>query len=303
MDLLAAFRTYIRVAEAGSFSAVAREAGATQPAISRQVATLEEHLGARLLQRTTRRLTLTEDGREFLDHARRVLDCVEAAEASVGRRHAAPGGLVRLLVPASFGRLQVGPRIPRLLDRYPELSVQLRMIDGVTDLIANGIDLAIRLGPVTDTSLVARRLGASPRHAIASVDYFRRYGEPTHPSDLSGHSCVVYLNIATPNEWRFQGPDGPVTVPVGGRFRTDSSEAMHEAVLGGICIALSPAWLFADDLAAGRVRIVLGGFQTEPLAIHAVYPSRRNLAPRTRAVIDFLVDEFRLDPAIRSDES
>lgn len=300
MDLLAAFRTYVRVAEAGSFSAVARETGATQPAISRQVAALEEHLGARLIQRTTRRLTLTEDGRDLLGHARRVLDCVEEAEAAVGRRHAAPGGLVRLAAPASFGRIHVAPRIPRLLDRYPELLVELHLSDTVTDLVADGIDLAIRGGTVTEGSLVARRIGSSPRHVFASAGYLRGRGEPAHPSDLSGHSCIVFLNNAHPHEWSFEGPDGTITVPVTGRFRTDSSEAMREAVVGGIGIALSPAWMFADDLAAGRVRIVLRDFPTQPVTIHAVYPSRRNLAPRTRAVIDFLADEFRLDPAISS---
>ena len=277
-----------------------RESGVTQPAISRQVAALEQHLGARLIHRTTRSLTLTQDGHELRSHARRVLDCVEEAESSVGRRLAAPGGLVRLLAPASFGRLHVAPRIPRLLDRYPELSVQLRLVDGPADLVADGVDLAVRLGPVNGASTIARLLGTSPRHVIASADYLCRHGEPAHPSELSGHSCAVYLNIAAPNMWRFEGPDGPLAVPVNGRFRTDSSEAMREAVLGGACVALTPAWLFADELGSGQVRAVLPGFRTEPLAIHALYPSRRNLASRTRAVIEFLADEFRLDPVINS---
>lgn len=300
MDLLAAFRTYVRVAESGSFSAVAREVGATQPAISRQVAALEQHLGARLIQRTTRSLTLTEDGRDLLGHARRVLDSVEDAEAAVGRRHATPGGLVRVATPASFGRLYVAPRMRRLLDRYPELSVQLHMGDNTVDLVSEGIDLAIRAGAVNEASLVARRIGSSARHVVASAEYLDRNGAPASPLDLSRHSCVVFLLNATPNEWTFRGPDGAIAVPISGRFRTDSSEAMREAVMSGIGLALSPAWIFGADLAAGRVRTVLDGFQLERLPIHAVYPSRRNLAPRTRAVIDFLVDEFRLDPAVSS---
>ena len=304
MDLLAAFRTYVRVAESGSFSAVAREMGATQPAISRQVAALEEHLGARLIQRTTRSLTLTEDGRDLLGHALRVLDTVDEAEAAVGRRHSAPSGLIRLAAPASFGRLYVAPRMPRLLVRYPELLVELRMSDGVADLVADGIDLAIRGGAVTDASLVARRIGSSARQVLGSAEYFREYGEPTHPSDLSSHSCVVFLNSPTPFEWSFEGAaggtEGEIAVPITGRFRTDSSEAVREAVVGGLGLALVPAWQFAEDLETGRVRPVLQGFQAQPVAIHAVYPSRRNLAPRTRAVIDFLLDEFRLDPAISS---
>lgn len=300
MDLLAAFRVFVRVAEAGSFSAVAREVGATQPAVSRQVAALEEHLGARLIQRTTRSLTLTEDGRDLLGHAQRVLDCVEEAEAAVGRRQSAPAGLVRLATPASFGRLYVAPRMRRLLDRYPELSVEMHMSDTVSDLVADGIDLAIRGGAVAEASLIARRIGSSARYVVASADYLDRHGEPSHPHDLAQHSCIVFLNGANPHEWSFNGPDGAVTVPVSGRFRTDSSEAMREAVVAGVGVALFSAWAFGEELASGQVRAVLREFQAERVQIQAVYPSRRNLAPRTRAVIDFLVDEFRLDPAISS---
>lgn len=298
MDLLAAFRTFVRVAESGSFSAVAREVGATQPAISRQIGSLEQHLDTRLIQRTTRSLTLTEDGRDLLAYARRVLDCVEEAETAVGRRQGAPSGLVRIAAPSTFGRLYVAPRMRRLLDRYPDLSIELHMSDSIVDMVAGGIDLAIRGGTVAEASLVARRVGASARHVVASAEYLERNGAPVHPSDLTRHSCIVFMQSATPNEWRFQGPNGAITVEVGGRFRTDSSEAMREAVVGGVGLALAPAWVFGEDLSAGRVRAVLQPFQAEQIPIHAVYPSRRNLAPRTRAVIDFLIDEFRLDPAI-----
>jgi len=298
MDLLAALRTFVRVAEAGSFSAVAREVGATQPAISRQIGALEQHLDARLIQRTTRSLTLTEDGRDLLSHARRVLDCVEEAETAVGRRQGAPSGLVRIATPAAFGRLYVAPRMRRLLDRYPELSVELHMSDLVTDMIAGGIDLAIRAGTIQEASLVARRVGSSARYVVASTEYLERNGVPAHPSDLARHSCIPFLQYSTPNEWRFDGPGGPVSVEIAGRFRTDSSEAVREAVVTGVGLALAPSWVFGADLTAGRVQAVLQRYQAEQVPIHAVYPSRRNLAPRTRAVIDFLLDEFRLDPTI-----
>lgn len=298
MDLLAGLRTFVRVAESGSFSAVAREIGATQPAVSRQISALEQHLDARLIQRTTRSLTLTEDGRDLLDHARRVLDCVEEAEMAVGRRQGTPSGLVRIATPSTFGRLYVAPRMRRLLDRYPELSVELHMSDSVTDMIAGGIDLAIRGGVVQEASLVARRIGSSARYVVGSVDYLERNGVPAHPSDLARHSCIAFLQGAAPNEWRFNGPDGAVSVEIGGRFRTDSSEAMREAVMAGVGLALAPSWVFGADLTIGRAKAVLQRYQAEQVPIHAVYPSRRNLAPRTRAVIDFLLDEFRLDSAI-----
>ncbi len=298
MDLLAGLRTFVRVAESGSFSAVAREIGATQPAVSRQISALEQHLDARLIQRTTRSLTLTEDGRDLLDHARRVLDCVEEAEMAVGRRQGTPSGLVRIATPSTFGRLYVAPRMRRLLDRYPELSVELHMSDSVTDMIAGGIDLAIRGGVVQEASLVARRIGSSARSVVASVDYLERNGTPAHPSDLARHSCIAFLQGAAPNEWRFNGPDGAVSVEIGGRFRTDSSDALREAVMAGVGLALASSWVFGADLTSGRAKAVLQRYQAEQVPIHAVYPSRRNLAPRTRAVIDFLLDEFRLDSAI-----
>ena len=300
MDLITAFRTFIRVAECGSFSAVAREMEATQPAVSRQVSALEAHLGARLIQRTTRSLALTEEGRTFLDHARRVLDCVEEAEASVGRGHPAIGGLVRVAVPGSFGRLYVAPLMRRLLDRYPDLVLDLQMSDAPADLVAGGIDLAVRVGPVGDAGLVARRIGGSPRQVFASPDYLARNGTPQHPSDLARHACIIFTQRAAPHEWVFDGPDGELPVHVEGRFRTDSSEAVREAVLAGIGLFLSPAWVFGDELATGQVQAVLGGFRAGEVPIHAVTPTRRHLAPRTRAVMDFLAGEFRLNPAISS---
>lgn len=298
MDLVAAFRTFIRVAESGSFSAVAREQGSTQPAISRQIAALEEHLGARLIQRTTRSLALTEDGRDLLDHARQVVLAVEETEAAIGRRRNAPVGLVRLASPSTFGRLYLMPRIGRLLERYPELQLELFISDRSVDLVAEGLDLAIRAGEVSDTSLVARRIGATDRNILASDDYIATHGEVGHPSELAQHPCIISNRSDNPHEWSFQGPDGPITVRVEGRFSTNNLEAVREAVLAGLGYAVLPAWFFPDEISTGRVLRVLRDWQPPRVPIFAVYPSRRNLAPRTRAVIDFLVDEFRLDPVI-----
>ena len=298
MDLIAKLRIFVRVAEARSFSAVAREMGTTQPAVSRQVAALEEHLGARLIQRTTRSLTLTVDGRDLLGHARRVIDSVEEAEASVGRRQSMPGGLVRVGTSSTFGRLYVTPRIPRLLERYPELAVELLMSDTVADIVAEGIDVAIRVGNVADSSLVARKIGSSRRIAVASAACIAAHGEPRSPEDLSRMPCVIFTGNASPAEWRFEGPEGPVSVSVSGRFRTNNGEGVREAVLGGLGFAVLPTWFFTTELTDGRLQPVLTGWEPPRSAISAVYPSRRNLAPRTRAVIDFFLDEFRLDPVI-----
>lgn len=298
LDLLVALRIYVRVAEAGSFSAVAREMGTTQPAVSRQVAALEEHIGARLIQRTTRSLTLTEDGRDLLGHARRVLDTVEEAETSVGRRNRVLGGLVRMATSVSFGRLHVAPRISRLLERFPELSVELQMSDRPIDLVAEGLDLSIRIGSVVDSSLVARKIGSSRRITVASQGCIAEHGLPDHPSQLARLPCVIFTGVTNPDQWRFDGPEGPVEVTVSGRFRTDNGEAVFEAVAAGLGFATLPTWFFLQDDTARWWQPVLTQWEVPAGVIAAVYPSRRNLAPRTRAVIDFFVDEFRLDPII-----
>ena len=298
MDLLAAFRTFVRISQTGSFSAVAREVGATQPAISRQVAQLEEHFGARLFQRSTRSLALTEDGRDLLPHARHVLEAVEETESAIGRRRSSPSGTVRLGCPSVFGRLYVAPRIGLLLARHPDLAVELSVSDDVQDMVVAGLDLSVRVGEITDASLVARRIGSAVGQTIASVEYLERAGEPQHPDDLAQHECIVFTRSNEQDAWTFDGPDGPVSVPVHGRMRSNDIEAVLAAVVGGLGISRVPLWMMRDQLASGQVRRVLSEWKSKGRPIYAVYPSRRFLAPRTRAMVDFLVDEFRLDPLI-----
>ncbi len=300
VDLFAAFRTFVRISETGSFSAVAREAGATQPAISRQLASLEQHLGARLFQRSTRSLTLTEDGRDLLGHVRHVIEAVEETEAAIGRRRSSPAGLVRLGCPSVFGRLYIAPRIGLLLERYPELAVELAITDDVVDMVQEGLDLSVRVGEVGDASLVARRIGTTTASLVASVEYLERHGEPSHPKQLAEHACIIFTRVSDPETWVFNGPDGTETVRVGGRFRTNGIEAALSGVVSGLGISRVPSWMFRDELAAGQVRKIMKDWTPRPRPIFAVYPSRRFLAPRTRAVIDFLVNELRLDPVISS---
>ena len=298
MDILAAFRSFVRIAEMGSLSAVARETGATQPAISRQLAALEEHLGVRLIQRSTRSLMLTEDGRELLSHARLVVEAVDETEAVIGQRRGSPTGLVRLGCPSVFGRTYIVPHLGDLLARYPGLSVELVVGDNVVDLVQEAIDLAIRIGPITDVSLVARRIGTVSVTPIASCAYLAEHGEPTHPSDLATHQCVVFTRPSEPGAWLLHGPDGPITVHVGGRFRSNHIESVLAAVVAGQGIGLLPLWMLREKLRDGVVRPILQAWQPPTVPISAVYPSRRYLAPRTRAVIDFLIDEFKRDPLL-----
>ena len=296
MDLLALMSVFVRVVEAGSFTAVAEETGQSQPTISRQIAALEGHLGARLINRTTRALALTEEGLSFLDRARTALDAVAEAEATVGRRRLQPTGQLRLATPVAFGRLHIVPRLERLLARHPDLSLDLVLHDGASDLVEEGIDLAIRIGTISDPALVARQIGETRRVTVAAPHYLERAGTPTVPEDLARHACIVYTRLATGSVWRFEGPAGGVEVAVTGRFRANNSEAVREATLAGLGIAVVPTWLLADEIAAGRLTVLLQAFEPKRLAMHAVYPSRRYVPPRTRAAIDFFAAEFRLDP-------
>jgi DNA-binding transcriptional LysR family regulator len=300
-DTLALFGTFVRTVEAGSFSAVARELHTTQPTVSRQIAALEAHLGCLLFQRTTRSLTLTDDGRTFYEHARRTLETAEEAQQAVGRRRGTPSGVLRLACAGVFGRLHVIPRLLRLRARHPELHIALSMGDAFVDLVAEGLDLAIRIGETGDKSLVARRIGITRRVVVATPDYLARRGTPRHPDDLAAHDCVVYDRLLTGASWTFDSPAGPLVVPVQGPVHVNNTEAVRAAVLQGLGIGYVPVWHFAEqEIESGRLVVVLREFELPPpQPIHAVYPTRRFLAPKVRVAIDYFADEFALDPALR----
>jgi DNA-binding transcriptional LysR family regulator len=292
MDLIAAFQVFVRVSESGSFSAVARELGLSQPAISRQIAALEDYFGERLLHRTTRSLTLTDDGRDLLVHASRVLEALEEAETAVGRRRGTVAGMVRLSVPVIFGRLYLVPRLGQLLAAHPALELDVLFNDSLIDLVAEGVDLAVRAGVIADSSLIVRRMGYVARYVLASAAYLNRRGEPQTPQELSRHDCLIFTPGATPMTWHFESGDGPVSIPVAGRFRSDSGEGVREAVISGYGIGLLPAWYFRDEIADGRVKILLRDWQVPGTPVHLIYPSRRHLSPRVRVVMDFLISQF-----------
>ncbi len=297
MDLLASLSVFVRVAETGSFSAVARERGVTQPAISRQIAALEEHLGARLVHRTTRNVGLTEDGRDFLGPAQVVLGSLEEAEAAVGSRHAGIGGSVRVSASVVFGRVIIAPRIHNLLHRHPGLLIDLVVDDPSRDLVHDGIDLAVRSGALaSDSSYVARRIGAFSEIIVGAPAYLDAHRPLERPEDLAAHQCILDDRAAQRETWTLHGPDGPVDIHVTGRFRTDSSDAKREAALAGLGLATLSELLIRNEIRTGALRPVLPQWQFAPVPIHAIYPSRRNLAPRVRVVLDFLVEQLVGDP-------
>lgn len=298
MDILGLMTTFVRVVEAGSFTAVASELNTSQPTISRQVASLEDHLGTRLLTRTTRALTLTDDGRVFYESARLAIEAVAEAENAAGRRRTKPSGLLRIATPVVFGRLHIVPRLAPFLARFPDVAVDITMSDTFTDLIEQGIDLAIRVGEISDPGLIAKRIGVVRRVTVATPGYLATCKPPRTPHDLVEHECIVYTRLATGNSWKFDSPEGPLSVDVKGRFRADNSEAVREGVLSGLGIAVIPEFAFSNEIAGGQVQVLLKAFEPKRLPMHAVYASRRFVPLKVRAMIDHLAHELALDPAL-----
>jgi DNA-binding transcriptional LysR family regulator len=290
-------RTFVRTVEAGSFTAVAKDMNSSQPTVSRQIAVLEDHLGCLLFQRTTRALVLTDDGRIFYEHALRTLEAAQEAENSVGRRKSKPAGVLRLACPVVLGRLHVIPRLPRFRARFPSIEVDVLMSDGFSDLIGEGIDLALRGGEASDSNLISRRIAVTRRVLVATPQYLERRGTPKHPNDLKDHDCVVYDRHSAGSSWSFATPEGALSVDVSGPVRSNSTEGVRAAVLNNLGIGYAPLWHYVDgEIEAGRLVVLLPDFEPRPSSISAVYPSRRFLAPKVRVMIDFLATEFSLDP-------
>jgi DNA-binding transcriptional LysR family regulator len=300
VDLIAALRTFLRVAEVGSFSAVAQERGVTQPAVSRQVSALEEHFGTRLVQRSTHAVTLTEEGRDLVPAAQRLVDSADALQETTGRRRRKAVGRVRLSVPVPLG-LYFSSRLDALLNKHEELSIDLILHDRLRDLIEEGIDLQLCVGEISDSALISRRIGATTAFLVAAPNYLKGRAVPEQPADLQEHDCIVYHRWGRDDVWWFASPEGAVSVSVRGRFRANNSEAVRRAALNGHGIALLSHLLVADDISAGRLRVLMPAFPPARFPLTVVYPSRRNLPPRVRAVIEFLSEIIQADPAMRGD--
>lgn len=298
MDRLDAIGLFVRVVDNGSFSAVARLLGVGQPAVSKQIAGLEAHLGAQLLQRTSRSLTLTEAGRDFYESAVRLIGDIEAAESRVGRGQLAPSGLVRATVAPVFGRLYVVPRLGEFFDRYPDVTVDLVVADRLINLVEEGIDLGIHNGELSDSSLIARRIARTPIVTVATPAYLAAHGEPATPAELERHACVIYAPQGAPRVWGFAGRFGPIAYQPKGAFRTNDAEQIRAAVLADLGLAHTPGWLFDSELASGAVRLVLTDFEPAPLAISAVRPGGRFLASKVKVFIDFLAEIFAEQPSL-----
>ena len=299
MDRFDAMSLFVRVVDSGSFSAVARTLGVGQPAISKQIAALEAHLGAQLLQRTSRSLTLTEAGHDFYESAVRVVSDVEAAESRIGRGRIAPSGLVRANVTPVFGRLHIVPRLREFFARYPGVSVELVVTDHLVNLVEEGIDVGIHNGELSDSSLIARKIAQTPIITVATPAYLAAHGEPATPAELEGHGCVIYAPQGTPRPWWFAGRFDRITHQPKGAFRTNDAEQIRAAVLADMGLSHTPGWLFASEIASGAVREVLKDYARPKLSISAVRPGGRFLASKVRVFIDFLAEIFAEEPSLK----
>ena len=295
MDVLLSMSVFRRVAETGSFSEVARELGLSQPTVSKHIAALEKHLNIKLLNRSTRQLNLTDVGKEYYSRCLHILDEVLEIESTLSNQQSQPTGTLRVNTPVTFGELEIVPHMWEFLTMYPELKLEMIMDDHYVDLVKDGVDMAIRVGPMTDSSLVASKIGDSPRVTVASPEYLAANGEPKCVQDLKEHNCIVYMLLTTLNEWHFSGPQGNETIRVNGRFSVNNPRSIRQAVLAGQGIAVTPIWLMGDAIKNGEVKIILEEYIPTPLEIHAVYPGRRFVPAKVRCFIDFIRAKLSLN--------
>ncbi len=292
MENLSAMIVFARVVEAKSFSTAARQLGMSKSTVSKHVSRLEDRLGARLLNRTTRRLSPTEVGLAFYERCVRIATAVEEAEAAAMRLQSSPRGTLKVNAPMSFAVLHLAPAIPEFVARHPELRLDMTLNDRVVDLIDEGFDLAVRIGELPDSSLIARRLTANRRVVCAAPAYLARHGAPRVPAELGAHNCLGYTLGASPTEWRFLGPGGAHTVRVSGNFQANNGDALRLAALEGLGVVTLPTFIAGDDLRSGALRAVLADYALPESAVYAVYPHTRHLSAKVRAFVDFLVERF-----------
>ncbi|MGB1297718.1 MAG: LysR family transcriptional regulator [Psychrobium sp.] len=281
---------FIKIAQYQNISAAGELLGLSPAVASAHIGKLEQQLGVRLLHRTTRQVSLTEDGHALLPHAENVIASVEAAKASVGATDAKPNGTLRVAAPASFGRMHLLPALTDFFDQFPEIKVDLKLSDTIIDLVEGGFDIAIRNAPLKDSSLVARKLAPDNRLLCAAPDYLKQFGYPQTPDDLKKHQCITLMGI---ENWQFKTATGQQTIKAAGNLRTDNGEAIRDACVNGLGITINSSWSAYRHIQDDKLIPILTDYPLlSDTAIWAVYPSSRLLAPKVRVFIDYLVSYF-----------
>lgn len=293
MDRFETLRNFVAVVEAGGISAAAERLRVAKSAVSRRLAELEQHLGAQLFRRTTRQMNLTDTGRSFYERARRLLDDLEEAELAVSSEHGALQGRLKVAVPLSFGLLHLAPALAEFMARHPDLEIELDMNDRQVDLVQEGVDVAVRIAELEDSSLIARRL-ATIRHAVcASPEYLARHGEPRTLAELRGHRCLIYTNLPEPEVWRCRLPSGETgEVRVHPQLRANNGQILAQVAEAGQGIVLEPTFILYQSIRARRLRPILTDHDWPDVYAYAVYPRTRHLSRRVRALVDFLAERY-----------
>src|SRR5215472_15404092 len=296
MDRITSMQAFVQVVDSGSFAGAARRLSVSPAVVTGAVQSLEKRLGVQLLNRTTRKVNLTEAGRGFYERCSRILAEIDEAESLASALQASPRGVLRLNTSVALARL-VTPLIGAYVALYPQVSFELVMSDHMVDLVEEGFELALRTGPLPDSSLRVRRLGIGRMVLCAAPHYVARHGTPEHPVDLARHNCLVYVNSDLGGRWRLSGPDGEHEVGVSGNLRSNSIEGLRSAALAGLGAALLPTIIVADDLKAGALVELLPPYSTSEVVVQAVYPPGRHVSAKVRTFLDFLVERLCTTPA------
>jgi DNA-binding transcriptional LysR family regulator len=293
MDLLGSMKIFVAVVEGGSFAAAADKLEISRAMVSKQIQKLEEHLGTRLMNRTTRRLSLTETGRAFYERSVQIVSDVEEAEQIAGQMTRVPQGVLRVTIPLSYGQHRLAVIIGDYTQAYPQVKLDISLSDRKVDLVDEGFDLAIRIGALPQSDLIARKIGGVRSIVCAAPSYLAKMGTPQTPADLGAHACLGYALTGTGADWRLEGLHDAVVIPISGPIRADNGDIIRLAALRGAGIVFQPHFIVGDDIEAGRLIRVLPDWQSAELGVYAVYPSRKHLSAKVRTFVDFLVEALQ----------
>ena len=297
MDKLTSMLVFSKVAKAGSFAAAAKELGLSRAMATKHVMQLENGLGIRLLNRTTRNLNLTEVGSVYLERCLQILDDMEEMELAVTRLQTEPRGILKVSATPFFGSYHLAPAIGAYMEMYPDVQVDLTLQSNYADLIEEGFDLAIHLDELQDSSLIARSLGTSQRVVCGSPAYFKKHGVPASPEELKNHNCLINQSLTPRDHWQFNSPGGEtIVVKVNGSLHANVADALRIAALSGLGLVILPTYMVGQDIRKKRLQAVLTDYVPAPLEIHAVYPHRKHLSAKVRTFVDFLHDRFHPKP-------
>lgn len=292
MDRFSSMSIFVKAVEFGSFSAAADALNMSPQLVGKHVQFLEQHLGVRLLNRTTRRQHLTEIGSQFYERSRNILAEVEAAEALAAETRAVPRGKLRVNAPVTFGIHALAPKLPKYLSAHPEVSIDLSLSNRMVDLIDEGYDAVFRIGDLADSGLIARRLDPYRLVVCAAPSYLRSRGVPSKPNDLKDHECLIFSHTMLRTHWDFEGPDGNASIPISGRLMIDNGEALLKAALAGLGIVLQSFELIQPSLETGALVPLLPGYSVPTRPLHILYAPDRRITPKLRSFLDFVSSEF-----------